>query len=162
MALSPLAVSDSLVVVQAVPQAAQLPACQQQAIVARAAGNPFFLEELTWAAVAHGDHASTLPLPETIQAVLAARLDRLPPEAKRRVQMVVVIGPAVPVPLLQRLAGLAEDTLQRAWRTSRTRSRSTRRASSPSRSTPLSMRSPTRLRMGVCSRSSGGRCMPAS
>ena len=113
VALSPLTPPDSLAVVQAVPQAAQLPACQQQAIVAKAAGNPFFLEELTWAAVAHGDHARTLPLPETIQAVLAARLDRLPPEAKRLVQMAAVIGPEVPVPLLQRLAGLAEDTLQR-------------------------------------------------
>ena len=113
VALPPLTPPDSLAVVQAVPQAAQLPARQQQAIVAKAAGNPFFLEELTWAAVAHGDHASTLPLPETIQAVLAARLDRLPPEAKRLVQIAAVIGPEVPVPLLQRLAGLAEDTVQR-------------------------------------------------
>ena len=69
---------DSLAVVQAVPQAAQLPARQHQAIVAQAAGNPFFLEELTWAAVESGDHARPLPLPDTIQAVLAARLDRLP------------------------------------------------------------------------------------
>ena len=113
MALPPLNPPDSLVVVQAVPQAAQLSARQQQAIVAKAAGNPFFLEELTWAAVAHGDHARTLPLPDTIQAVLAARLDRLPPEAKRLVQIAAVIGPEVPVPLLQRLAGLAEDALQR-------------------------------------------------
>ena len=112
VALPPLTPPDSLVVVQAVPQAAQLSACQQQAIVDKAAGNPFFLEELTWAAVAHGDHARTLPLPETIQAVLAARLDRLPPEAKRLVQLAAVIGSEVPVPLLQRLAGLAEDTLQ--------------------------------------------------
>jgi predicted ATPase len=85
----------------------------QQAIVARAAGNPFFAEELTWAAVEQGAHAGTVPLPDTIEAVLAARLDRLPPEAKRLVQLAAVIGPEVPGPLLQRLAGLAEDTLQR-------------------------------------------------
>ena len=113
VALPPLNTPDSLAVVQAVPQAAQLPARQQQAIVAKAAGNPFFLEELTWAAVEHGDHARPLPLPDTIQAVLAARLDRLPPEAKRLVQIAAVIGPEVPGPLVQRLAGLAEETLQR-------------------------------------------------
>jgi predicted ATPase len=112
VALPPLTPADSLVVVQAVPQAAQLPTGQPQAIVAQAAGNPFLLEELAWAAVAHGDQACPLPLPETIQAVLAARLDRLPPETKHLVQIVSVIGPEVPVPLLQRVAGLAEDMLQ--------------------------------------------------
>ncbi len=114
VALPPLTPPDSLVVVQAVPQAAQLPARQQQAIVAQAAGNPFFLEELAWAAVAHGDQACPLPLPDTIQAVLAARLDHLPPETKRLVQIAAVIGPEVPVPLLERVAGLAEDVLQRS------------------------------------------------
>jgi tetratricopeptide (TPR) repeat protein len=108
--LTPL---DSLAVLQAVPQAAQLSACQQAAIVAKAAGNPFFLEELTWAAVERGDPARARPLPDTIQAVLAACLDRLPPEAKGLVQIAAVIGTEVPVSLLQRLARLAEETLQR-------------------------------------------------
>jgi tetratricopeptide (TPR) repeat protein len=85
----------------------------QEAIVAKAGGNPFFVEELTSAAVEHGDHTGTLPLPDTIEAVLAARLDHLPLEAKRLVQTAAVIGPEVPVPLLQRLAGLPEDVLQR-------------------------------------------------
>ena len=113
VALPPLNTSDSLAVVQAVPGAVQLSARQHQAIVAQAAGNPFFLEELTWAAVEHGDDVRPLPLPDTIQAVLAARLDRLPPEAKCLVQIAAVIGPEVPGPLLQWLAGLAEETLQR-------------------------------------------------
>ena len=113
MALPRLSPHDSLVVLQSVPQAAQLPAPLQQAIVAKAAGNPFFVEELTWAAVAHGNHAGPLPLPDTIEAVLAARLDRLPPEAKRLVQIAAVIGPEVPVPLLQTIAELSEEALQR-------------------------------------------------
>ena len=45
VALPPLNTPDSLAVVQAVPQAAQLSARQQQAIVSQAAGNPFFLED---------------------------------------------------------------------------------------------------------------------
>jgi predicted ATPase len=64
---------------QSVPQATQLPVLLQQAIVAKAAGSPFFVEELTWAVVVHGDYTLSLPLPDTIEAVLAARLDRLPP-----------------------------------------------------------------------------------
>jgi tetratricopeptide (TPR) repeat protein len=85
----------------------------QEAIVAKAAGNPFFVEELTWTAVEHGDHAGTLPMPDTIEAVLAARIGRLPPEEKRLLQTAAVIGTEVPVPLLQRLAALPEDVLHR-------------------------------------------------
>jgi class 3 adenylate cyclase/tetratricopeptide (TPR) repeat protein len=111
VALPRLSPGDSLAVLQSVPQAAQLTAALQQAIVARAAGNPFFVEELTWAAVEQGAHTDTVPLPDTIEAVLAARLDRLPPETKHLAQVAAVIGTEVSVPLLQRLAGLSEDAL---------------------------------------------------
>jgi class 3 adenylate cyclase/tetratricopeptide (TPR) repeat protein len=114
MALPRLSPHDSLAVLQSVPQAAQLPAPLRQAIVAKAAGNPFFVEELAWAAIERGDHTCPLPLPDTIEAVLAARLDRLPPEEKRLVQTAAVIGTEVPVPLLQRLAELPEDVLHRS------------------------------------------------
>jgi predicted ATPase len=82
--------------------------------VAKAAGNPFFVEELTWAALANGNCTGTLPLPDTIEAVLAARLDRLPREAKRLVQTAAVIGPEVPLPLLQAIAKLPEAALHDA------------------------------------------------
>jgi class 3 adenylate cyclase/tetratricopeptide (TPR) repeat protein len=114
VALPPLNPHDSLAVVQTVPQAAQLSAHQHQAIVTQAAGNPFFLEELTWAAVESDPHARTRPLPDTVQAVLAARLDHLPLETKRLVQIAAVIGPEVPMPLLERVVGLAEDVLRRS------------------------------------------------
>jgi tetratricopeptide (TPR) repeat protein len=114
MALSRLSPRDSLLMLQSIPQAAQLPALLHQAIVAKAAGNPFFVEELTWTTVGHGNPVGPLPLPDTIEAVLAARLDRLPPETKRLVQIAAVIGPEVPVPLLQTIAELSEEALQRA------------------------------------------------
>ena len=56
----------------------------------------------------------TLQLPLTVQGVLAARLDRLPQEAKHLVQCAAVIGTDVPVPLLQAIAELPEAELQRA------------------------------------------------
>jgi len=41
---------------------------------------------------------------QTVQAMLAARMDRLPPEEKRLLQTAAVIGTEVPLPLLQALA----------------------------------------------------------
>ena len=48
-----------------------------------------------------------------MQAVLAARIDRLPPEEKRLLQTAAVIGTEVPLPLLQAIAELLEAALHR-------------------------------------------------
>src|SRR4029450_5455189 len=50
-------------------------------------------------------------VPATVQAVLAARIDRLPPEEKRLLQTAAVIGTDVPWPLLQAIAELPEAVL---------------------------------------------------
>jgi predicted ATPase len=98
-------------VVQAVPQAARLPDHVQQSIVAHGADNPFFLEELVWAVVDHDALAQPLALPATVQAVLAARIDRLSHAAKRLLQTAAVVGHDVPVPLLQAATGLGDEAL---------------------------------------------------
>ena len=91
----------------------------------RTAGNPFFLEESVRTLVemqalvgAPGAYrlAHDLPaiqVPATVQAVLAARIDRLPPEEKQLLQTAAVIGTEVPLPLLQAIAELPEETLRR-------------------------------------------------
>jgi tetratricopeptide (TPR) repeat protein len=53
----------------------------------------------------------TLHVPATVQAVLAARIDRLPPEEKRLLQTAAVIGTEVPWPVLQAIAELPEAEL---------------------------------------------------
>ena len=60
------------------------------ALVERAEGNPFFLEELLSAFVEEG----ALPerLPDSVQAILAARIDRLAPIDKAALQAASVIG----------------------------------------------------------------------
>jgi predicted ATPase len=95
-------------------------------LIARTEGNPFFLEESVRALVETGVLAGepgayrlTRPLPDiavpaTVQAVLAARIDRLPPDAKRLLQTAAVIGMEVPFPLLQTVADLAPETLYRS------------------------------------------------
>src|SRR5262249_37736058 len=58
--------------------------------------------------------AQALPstqVPATVRAVLAARIDRLPPEEKRLLQTAAVIGTEVPLPLLQTIAEGGEATL---------------------------------------------------
>ena len=94
-------------------------------LLARTAGNPFFLEECvrtlmeTRALVGEGGAyrlGTTLPaiqVPDTVQAVLAARIDRLPSEEKRLLQTAAVIGNEVPLPLLQGIADMPEAALHR-------------------------------------------------
>jgi len=113
LALPYLPAQESLRLVQATSQVASVPDHLQQAIVTKAAGNPFFLEELTWSVLEHGDVDGPLRIPDTIQAVLAARIDRLPPEAKRLLQLAAVIGTEVAYSLLRAVAGMPEETLFR-------------------------------------------------
>jgi class 3 adenylate cyclase/tetratricopeptide (TPR) repeat protein len=111
LALPRLTADDSLALVQSVPQAERLPDSLRQAIVAKAAGNPFFLEELTRAVGDHGREQAPLSIPDTIQAVLTARIDRLPTAAKRLLQAAAVIGVQASVPLLQAIAAVPADIL---------------------------------------------------
>src|SRR5262249_30812447 len=52
-----------------------------------------------------------MQVPATVQGVLAARIDRLPPEEKRLLQTAAVIGTEAPWPLLQAIADLPEEAL---------------------------------------------------
>jgi class 3 adenylate cyclase/tetratricopeptide (TPR) repeat protein len=97
----------------------------KQLLIARTEGNPFFLEEsvrtLVESGVLVGEPgayrlAQALPsiqVPATVQAMLAARIDRLPPEEKRLLQTAAVVGTEVFLPLLQGIADLPEATLHR-------------------------------------------------
>jgi class 3 adenylate cyclase/tetratricopeptide (TPR) repeat protein len=92
-------------------------------LIARTEGNPFFLEESVRTLVETGilvdtsgayrlaQALPTIQVPATVQAVLAARIDRLPPEEKRLLQTAAVIGTEVPLPLLQAIAELPEAAL---------------------------------------------------
>ena len=55
----------------------------------------------------------SIQVPATVQTVLAARIDRLPPEAKRLLQIAAVIGTEVSFPLLAAIADLPDTELHR-------------------------------------------------
>jgi class 3 adenylate cyclase/tetratricopeptide (TPR) repeat protein len=61
------------------------------AVLAKAEGNPLFVEE-TIRAVAEQPDGRQERIPDTLQALIAARIDRLPPESRRLVQRAAVMG----------------------------------------------------------------------
>ena len=93
-------------------------------LVERASGNPFFVEEIVRTLVdtgvlegARGSYRlakpfSSVEVPPTVQAVLAARIDALPAAEKRLLQEAAVIGHDVPFALLHAICGLTEDELR--------------------------------------------------
>ncbi|MCZ6872682.1 MAG: AAA family ATPase, partial [bacterium] len=95
----------------------------KQLLIERTHGNPFFLEEsvrtLLETDVLMGEPGTyrlvqdlpTIQVPATVQAILAARIDRLPPEEKQLLQTASVIGTEVPFTLLQTIAELPETAL---------------------------------------------------
>jgi len=94
-------------------------------LIERTEGNPLFLEEsvrtLVETEVLVGQRGAyllakavpSIQVPATVQAVLAARIDRLPPEEKRLLQSAAVIGEDVPYTLLQATVELPEEELRR-------------------------------------------------
>jgi adenylate cyclase len=89
-------------------------------------GNPFFIEEVAQSLIEsghlEGERAAyqlvtpieKLAVPATVQAVLAARIDRLPEREKRLLQVASVIGKEFPEPLLAEVAELSADELKGA------------------------------------------------
>jgi class 3 adenylate cyclase/tetratricopeptide (TPR) repeat protein len=97
----------------------------KQTLIDRTEGNPFFLEEcvrtlvetraLTGEAGAYrlGREDQAIQMPATVQAVLAARIDRLPIEPRRLLQAAAVIGMDVPLNLLNAVVDVPGEVLQR-------------------------------------------------
>jgi class 3 adenylate cyclase/tetratricopeptide (TPR) repeat protein len=92
-------------------------------LMARTAGNPFFLEESVRTLIETAALVGTpgayrlaaplqeLPVPATVQAVLAARIDRLAPEEKGLLQTAAVLGTDVSFALLRAIADVPEAAL---------------------------------------------------
>jgi class 3 adenylate cyclase/tetratricopeptide (TPR) repeat protein len=98
-------------------------AALKQLLLARTEGNPFFLEESVRSLVDDGALAGErgayrlvktpdmVHVPATVQAILAARIDRLPPEDKDLLQTASVVGTDIPVAVLAGVAGAPADAL---------------------------------------------------
>jgi len=97
----------------------------QNLLIQRTDGNPFFLEESVRTLVEtkalageRGAHRLVqaidhVQVPTTVQAILASRIDRLPPAEKQLLQSAAVIGKDVPFVLLHAIADDAEEGVRR-------------------------------------------------
>jgi class 3 adenylate cyclase/pimeloyl-ACP methyl ester carboxylesterase len=93
-------------------------------VARKAEGNPLFIEELAKALVEEGTiqrddgaYRLTRPLddvhiPDTIQGVIMARIDRLPEASKTALQIASVVGREFTARLVERVAALARDARQ--------------------------------------------------
>jgi class 3 adenylate cyclase/tetratricopeptide (TPR) repeat protein len=98
--LQPLSQDDSIRMVRSVLRVDQLVELVTQEIVAKADGNPFFLEQLGLHAGEARDLRTDLMVPNTIHDVVMARIDRLPGQTKQLLQIAAVIGREFPLRLL--------------------------------------------------------------
>src|SRR5215207_975699 len=116
LALRRLGPRDSLSVVCSVLGADRVPEALGSVILQRGEGNPFFLEELARAALEYGEGAADTLVPDTVQDVLMARMDRLAETPRRVLQTASVIGREVPRSLLEAVwsepAGLGEQLVE--------------------------------------------------
>jgi class 3 adenylate cyclase/tetratricopeptide (TPR) repeat protein len=103
LALSPLGPEDSARLVATLLEQPLLPAGLQQALLDRAGGNPLYAEQYVRMLADRGylvrgasgwelADADRLPLPETLQGIIAARLDGLPAGEKQLLQDAAVVG----------------------------------------------------------------------
>jgi len=120
LTLHPLSEVDAVTMAGHVLGAAELPPALRQALLEKAEGVPLFVEEVTKTLLDLGmlrregdgyrvvEGAGALDVPDTIQGIIMARLDRLGEDGKRTVQLASVIGRQFLGRLLQRVAGLTE------------------------------------------------------
>ncbi|MGH2590854.1 MAG: AAA family ATPase [Actinomycetota bacterium] len=104
VSLSPLSSDETAQLIGALLDQAVLPAETQTALLGRAGGNPLYAEEFIRMLVDRGllaRHGASwelksgdgeIPVPETVQALIAARLDTLSPQRKALLQDGAVIG----------------------------------------------------------------------
>jgi len=119
--LDQLGVDSSGELVKAILEEGEAAPELTQLILNRAAGNPLFMEEFTHTLLENGSierkdekyilspKASDIQVPDTIQGIIAARMDRLEDNLKRTMQVASVIGRDFAFRILQTITGMRED-----------------------------------------------------
>jgi class 3 adenylate cyclase/tetratricopeptide (TPR) repeat protein len=109
ISLAPLTDEDTARLLAALLRTPVLPAEQQATLLLRAGGNPLFAEEYA-RLLATGDMAGRAP--ETLQGVVAARIDALPAAEKELLQLASVLGKVFWTDALSRLSGVEAGPLE--------------------------------------------------
>ncbi len=116
-----LSTGTSAELVQSVLEQGEVVPELRELILGRAGGNPLFVEELTHSLLENGSihkedsqyvlsqGASEIQVPDTIQGIIAARIDRVEENLKRIMQVASVIGTEFAYRVLQTIMGMRED-----------------------------------------------------
>ena len=119
--LDQLGTASSNELVNAILEEGEVAPELRQLILNRAAGNPLFMEEFTHTLLESGSierkdekyvlsgKASDIQVPDTIQGIIAARMDRLEDNLKRTMQVASVIGRDFAFRILQAITGMREE-----------------------------------------------------
>jgi class 3 adenylate cyclase/tetratricopeptide (TPR) repeat protein len=91
VALAPLSNEETAALISALSERPLLEATTQKALLDRAGGNPLYAEQYVRMLAERGS-VEDLPLPESVQGIIAARLDSLPLEEKAILQDAAVVG----------------------------------------------------------------------
>lgn len=112
IALQPLGPEDSRSVLSGFLSRERLaePVCER--IVTKAEGNPLFLEELARTVREQSGPSEEITVPDTVEEVLRARINRLPDRERRLLQSAAAIGKTAPIEVLAALAGAREEELR--------------------------------------------------
>jgi len=110
VSLAPLTDDDTARLLAALLDRPLLPAETQAALLQRAGGNPLYAEEYVRMLGDRGDE--DLPLPETVQGIVAARLDLLGEDQKALLQDAAVLGKVFWTDALTSLSGLESHELE--------------------------------------------------
>jgi class 3 adenylate cyclase/tetratricopeptide (TPR) repeat protein len=119
--LNQLGTASSTELVEAILEGGEVVRELMELILNRAAGNPLFMEEIIHALLENGSierkdkkyvlsrKFSEVLVPDTIQGIIAARMDRLEENLKRTIQVASVIGRNFAFRILQTIAGMQEE-----------------------------------------------------
>jgi class 3 adenylate cyclase len=117
ISLAALSKNDSRQMVSNLLKVEALPEKTRSLILKKSEGNPFFVEEVIrllidrgaivringdWVA---GEHVEQIEIPDNLQGLLLARIDRLPEEVKNTLRIASVIGRQFPVKVLEQVLG---------------------------------------------------------
>jgi len=117
--LNPLSVAESALLVENILGLKELPENLLARIIARAEGNPFYVEEIIRSLIDAGlivvdreqgiceivEGIEAFPFPDSLHAVLLARIDRLPEESRRTLDLASVLGRKFDLDLLSSVLG---------------------------------------------------------
>jgi class 3 adenylate cyclase/tetratricopeptide (TPR) repeat protein len=119
--LTQLSTASSIQLIQAILEGDKIAPEIKDLILARTSGNPLFIEEFTNTLLENGTikceercyflegQALDIEVPDTIQGLIAARIDRLEEEIKRTMQVASVVGRDFAYRILKSITGMHEE-----------------------------------------------------